>query len=52
MWKNFGQKNSEFNDDYIREIIDIYFKFEESEILKIFENVYFGYYKIIVERLF
>lgn len=50
MRKNLGQKNSELSDDHIREITNVYLKFEESEISKIFENADFGYHKITVER--
>lgn len=50
MRKNLGQKNSELSDDHIRQITDVFLKFEESEISKIFDNEDFGYWKITVER--
>ncbi len=50
MRKNLGQKNCELNDEQILQIADIFLKFEESEISKIFDNEDFGYSKITVER--
>lgn len=48
--KNLGQKNCELSDEQIEQVTDIYLKFEESEISKIFDNEDFGYWKITVER--
>jgi type I restriction enzyme M protein len=50
MRKNLGQKNSELSEEQLQEITDIYLRFEESEVSKIFDNADFGYSKIIVER--
>ncbi len=50
MRKNLGQKNSELSEEQLQEITDIYLRFEESEISKIFDNADFGYSKITVER--
>lgn len=50
MRKNLGQKNCELSEAHIRQITDVYLKFEESDISKIFDNEDFGYWKITVER--
>ncbi|GAB5554185.1 MAG: class I SAM-dependent DNA methyltransferase [Saprospiraceae bacterium] len=50
MRKNLGQKNSELNDEQLQQITDIYLRFEDSEVSKIFDNADFGYSKITVER--
>jgi len=48
--KNLGKKNCELSTDQIKQITDIFMRFEESEISKIFPNEAFGYWKIVVER--
>ncbi|HON84468.1 MAG TPA: N-6 DNA methylase [Syntrophorhabdaceae bacterium] len=48
--KNLGKKNCELSADQIKQITDIFMRFEESEISKIFPNEAFGYWKIVVER--
>lgn len=48
--KNLGKKNCEFTEDLRKQIIDIYMRFEESEVSKIFENRDFGYWYVTVER--
>lgn len=50
MRKNLGQKNSELNDEQLQQITDIYLRFEDSEVSKIFDNADFGYSKVTVER--
>lgn len=48
--KNLGKKNCEFTEDLRKEIVDIYMRFEESEVSRIFENRDFGYWYVTVER--
>ena len=48
--KNLGQKNCELSPENIREIIDAFMDFEETEESKIFPNEAFGYWKVTVER--
>ena len=50
MRKSLGNKRNYITDAQIREITAIYTRFEESEHCKIFDNDYFGYTKITVER--
>jgi hypothetical protein len=48
--ENLGKKNCELSDDQIKQIIDMFLAFEETEQSKIFPNAAFGYWKITVER--
>ena len=48
--KNLGQKNCELSPYNIRQIIDTFMDFEETEQSKIFPNEAFGYSKVTVER--
>lgn len=48
--KNMGNKNGEFTPEIREQILDIYMAFEQSEYSKIFDNVEFGYWEVIVER--
>ena len=48
--KNLGEKNCEFSEEDRKVILDLFQKFEENEVSKIFKNGDFGYYKVIVER--
>jgi len=48
--KNLGKKNCELSAAQIRQIIDMFLAFEETEQSKIFPNAAFGYWKITVER--
>jgi len=48
--KNLGDKNCELTSEHIDQITDLYSKFTENDISKIFSNEYFGYNKITVER--
>ncbi|MDT4761157.1 class I SAM-dependent DNA methyltransferase [Sphaerochaeta sp. PS] len=48
--KNLGKKNCEFTEDLRHQIVDIYMRFEESEVSRIFENRDFGYWYVTVER--
>lgn len=48
--KNLGEKNCELMDEHINTITQLYLRFEENEISKIFDSAEFGYQKITVER--
>ena len=48
--KNLGQKNCELSPENVRQIIDAFMDFEETEESKIFSNEAFGYWKVTVER--
>jgi type I restriction enzyme M protein len=50
MRKNLGSKSRELKDEQIREVFEVYERFEETEISKIFDNEDFGYQQITVER--
>jgi type I restriction enzyme M protein len=48
--KNLGQKNCELSDSDIERIVTTFLTFEDSEQSRIFDNAYFGYHKVKVER--
>ena len=48
--KNLGQKNCELSQENIRQIVDTFMDFGETEESKIFPNEAFGYWKVTVER--
>ena len=48
--KNMGQKNCELSPENIRQIVDTFMDFEETEESRIFPNEAFGYWKVTVER--
>jgi type I restriction enzyme M protein len=50
MRKSLGNKRNYITDDQIKEITDIYTRFEENDWCKIFDNADFGYTKITIER--
>lgn len=50
MRKSLGFKRHCLGEDDIKEILQYYEKFENSENCKLFDNEYFGYTKLIVER--
>lgn len=50
MRKSLGQKRHLVSEEQIAEIIKIYKSFEESAKCKIYDNEFFGYHKITVER--
>lgn len=50
MRKNLGKKGKEISSENAEDILNIYKKFEESEICQIFENQKFGYTRIQVEQ--
>ncbi|HYX10158.1 MAG TPA: class I SAM-dependent DNA methyltransferase [Bacteroidales bacterium] len=55
--KNLGAKNCEFKPEHIKEIMEVYERFETIERVKdediaakVFDNRDFGYYKVTIER--
>jgi len=48
--KNLGQKNYELTPELRKQIIDLYFAFEDNEYSKVFDNNEFGYWKVAVNR--
>lgn len=50
MKKSLGNKRKMISEDQRQAILDIYSKFEESEVSKIFPNQFFGYTKVTVEQ--
>lgn len=50
MRKSLGNKRNYVSEAQIQELTGIYTRFEEGENCKIFDNDYFGYIKITVER--
>ncbi|NAS88766.1 restriction endonuclease subunit M [ANME-1 cluster archaeon AG-394-G21] len=50
MRKSLGNKRNYVSDGQIQELTELYTRFEEGENCKIFDNDYFGYTKITVER--
>ena len=48
--RNLGQKNCELSPENVRQIIDAFMDFEDTEQSKIFPNEAFGYWKVTVER--
>ena len=50
MQRSLGKKRNEITDSHIDEITCIYGEFKEGEYCKIFENAYFGYTSVTVER--
>ncbi len=48
--RNLGQKNCELSPENIRQIVDAFMDFEDTEESKIFPNEAFGYWKVTVER--
>ena len=48
--RNLGQKNCELSPENIRQIVDTFIDFEDTEQSKIFPNEAFGYWKVTVER--
>ena len=48
--KNLGQKNCELSPENVRQIIDAFMTFADTEESKIFPNEAFGYWKVTVER--
>lgn len=50
MKKSLGNKRKELSDEHIGQIVEIYESFQEGEYSKIFDNDFFGYWQITVER--
>jgi type I restriction enzyme M protein len=48
--KNLGNKNCELTMELRKQIIDLYFAFEDNEYSKVFDNSAFGYWKVTVLR--
>ena len=48
--KNLGQKNCELSPENVRQIIDAFMDFGDTEQPRIFPNEAFGYWKVTVER--
>lgn len=48
--KSLGSKRKEVSDDQRKELVKLYTTFLESEDCKIYDNNYFGYTKVTVER--
>ena len=48
--KNLGQKNCELSPENIRQIVDAFMDFENTEQSKTFPNEAFGYWKVTVDR--
>lgn len=50
MARSLGNKRNEISDEHIAEITKIYGLFKNGEYSKIFQNEYFGYTRVVVER--
>src|SRR5690625_1411405 len=50
MRKSLGNKRNEISEEQIVRIVELYGQTTESENVKIFNNVDFGYYRVTVER--
>ena len=50
MKRNLGAKNVFISDNHIRQLIQLYTNFEETEHSKIYPNQFFGYTKVTIER--
>jgi type I restriction enzyme M protein len=50
MSRSLGNKRNEIGDNHIGEITKVYGKFKPEEFCKIFDNDYFGYTRVTVER--
>lgn len=48
--KNLGEKNCEMKPEHIKRITELYLDFKPTDISKIYDNNYFGYNQITVER--
>ena len=48
--RSLGSKRRHISEDQIKEIVQLYGRFEESERSKIFDNKAFGYTRVTVER--
>ena len=50
MKRNLGDKNAFIADGHIRQIVEQYTNFEETDHSKIYPNDFFGYTKVTIER--
>ncbi|MBW4258398.1 type I restriction-modification system subunit M [Methanobacterium subterraneum] len=50
MRKSLGNKRHQLSDDDIENILDLYCKFDENDVIKVFDKEDFGYTKVTVER--
>ena len=50
MKRNLGNKGVFISDSHIRQLVELYTDFEETEHSKIYPNEFFGYTKVTVER--
>ena len=50
MKRNLGNKGVFISDSHIRQLVELYTNFEETEHSKIYPNDFFGYTKVTVER--
>lgn len=50
MKKSLGDKRNKISSEQIETITKLYTTFEDNEYVKIFDNSFFGYRKITVER--
>ncbi len=50
MRKSLGNKRNYLHEDDIKEILNLFSKFEENDYSKIFDKEDFGYTKVVVER--
>ncbi len=50
MSRSLGNKRNEIDDNHINEITKIYGEFKKGEYCKFFDNNYFGYTRVTVER--
>ena len=50
MKRNLGDKGVFISDSHIRQLVELYTNFEETEHSKIYSNDFFGYTKVTVER--
>ncbi|AUB57483.1 restriction endonuclease subunit M [Methanobacterium sp. MZ-A1] len=50
MRKSLGNKRHQLSDKDIEDILDLYSRFDENDVIKVFDNEDFGYTKVTVER--
>ena len=50
MKRNLGNKGGFISDTHIRQLVELYTNFEDTEHSKIYPNDFFGYTKVTVER--
>lgn len=48
--RSLGNKRNEIQEQHINAILELYNNFEENDYCKIFENEFFGYFSVPVER--